>query len=92
MQLPNCKADVVHIRPTKGEKIMNVTRYFESMSTPNDTMFVEIDDRLRYTRRGSDWAKFREDLVQVLEQTVSTELSEAFAAATEEWLTAPELS
>ena len=55
-------------------------------------MFVEIDDRLRYTRRGDDWAKFREDLVQVLEQTVSTELSEEFAAATEEWLTAPELS
>lgn len=66
---------------------MNVTRYFESMSTPSDTMFVEIDDRLRYTRRGDDWAKFRADLIQVLEQTVSTELSEEFAAATEEWLT-----
>lgn len=75
----------------KKEKTVNVTRYFESMSEPNDTMFVEIDDRLRYTRRGSDWAKFREDLVQVLEQTVSTELSEEFAAATEEWESAPEL-
>ena len=24
---------------------MNVRRYFESLSEPNDTMFVEIDDR-----------------------------------------------
>ncbi len=64
---------------------MNVTRYFESMSEPNDTMFIEIDDRIRYTRRGNDWAQFRADLIQVLEQTVSTELSEQFAAATEEW-------
>ena len=54
---------------------MNVRRYFESLSEPNDTMFVEIDDRHRFTRRGDDWIKFREDLIQLLEQTISEELS-----------------
>ena len=28
---------------------MNVSRYFESLSEPNDTMFVEIGDRHRFT-------------------------------------------
>ena len=65
---------------------MNVRRYFESMSEPNDTMFVEIGDRHRFTRRGDDWTKFREDLIELLEQTVSEELSNEFAAATEGWV------
>ena len=50
---------------------MNVRRYLESMSEPNDTMFVEIEDRHRFTRRGDDWIKFREDLIELLEQTIS---------------------
>lgn len=65
---------------------MNVRRYFESMSEPNDTMFVEIDDRHRFTRRGDDWMKFREDLIQLLEQTISEELSQEFETATEDWI------
>ena len=64
---------------------MNVSRYFESMSEPNDTMFVEIDDRHRFTRRGDDWIKFREDLIELLEQTISEELSKEFEAATADW-------
>ena len=28
---------------------MNVRRYFESLSEPNDTMFVEIGDQHRFT-------------------------------------------
>ena len=65
---------------------MNIRRYFESMSTPNDTMFIEIGDRYRFTRRGDDWAKFREDIIQLLEQTVSDALSEEFEAATADWV------
>ena len=65
---------------------MNVRRYFESLSTPNDTMFVEIGDRHRFTRRGDDWAKFREDLIQLLEQTISEELSKEFEEATADWV------
>ena len=65
---------------------MHVRRYFESMSEPNDTMFVEIGDRYRFTRRGDDWLKFRSDLIEVLEQTVSEALSAEFAAATEDWV------
>lgn len=65
---------------------MNVRRYFESMSEPNDTMFVEIDDRHRFTRRGDDWLKFREDLIELLEQTISEELSKEFETATEDWM------
>ena len=57
---------------------MNVRRYFESLSEPNDTMYVEIGDIHRFTRRGDDWVKFREDLIQLLEQTISEELSKAF--------------
>ena len=64
---------------------MNVRRYFESMSDPNDTMFIEIGDRYRFTRRGDDWIKFREDIIQLLEQTVSEELSKDFEQATEDW-------
>lgn len=65
---------------------MNVRRYFESMSEPQDTMFVEIEDRHRFTRRGDDWLKFREDLIELLEQTISEELSKEFAEATEDWI------
>ena len=65
---------------------MNVRRYFESMSEPNDTMFVEIDDRHRFTRRGDDWLKFREDVIELLEQTISEELSKEFETATEDWI------
>lgn len=64
---------------------MHVRRYFESMSEPSDTMFVEIGDRYRFTRRGDDWLKFRADLIELLAQTVSDALSEEFAAATEDW-------
>ena len=65
---------------------MNVRRYLESMSEPNDTMFIEIGEIHRFTRRGDDWVKFREDIIQLLEQTVSDELSKEFAAATETWI------
>lgn len=65
---------------------MNVRRYLESMSEPNDTMFIEIADQHRFTRRGDDWIKFREDVIQLLEQTVSENVSEEFAAATEDWV------
>lgn len=65
---------------------MNVRRHFESMSEPKDTMFVEIGDRYRFTRRGDDWVKFREDLIELLEQTVSEDLSKEFAEATAEWV------
>lgn len=64
---------------------MQVTRYVESMSEPQDTMFVEIAGMHRFTRRGDDWAKFREDLIQLLEQTISEDLSKEFAAATTDW-------
>ncbi|MDE0325475.1 MAG: hypothetical protein OXN27_16305 [Candidatus Poribacteria bacterium] len=65
---------------------MNVRRYLESMSEPQDTMFVEIEDRHRFTRRGDDWIKFREDLIELLEQTISEDLSKEFAEATEDWI------
>lgn len=65
---------------------MQVKRYLESMSEPQDTMFVEIADMYRYTRRGDDWLKFREDLIQLIEQTISEDLSKAFAKATEAWI------
>ena len=65
---------------------MNIRRYFESMSDPNDTMFIEIGDRYRFTRRGDDWIKFREDIIELLEQTVSDELSKEFEEATADWV------
>ena len=68
---------------------MNVRRYFESMSEPQDTMFIEIEDRHRFTRRGDDWLKFREDLIELLEQTISEDLSKEFAEATEDWDSEP---
>ena len=64
---------------------MNVRRYFESLSKPNDTMFVEIGEH-RFTRRGDDWVKFREDLIELLDQTISEKLSKEFAEATEDWV------
>ena len=68
---------------------MNIRRHFESLSEPNDTMFVEIGGQHRFTRRGDDWVKFREDLIELLEQTISEDLSKAFAAATEDWGSEP---
>ena len=49
-------------------------------------MFVEIGDQHRFTRRGDDWVKFRADLIELLEQTISEELSKEFSEATEEWV------
>ena len=37
-------------------------------------------------RRGDDWVKFRADLIELLEQTISEELSKEFSEATEEWV------
>ena len=65
---------------------MNVRRHFESLSEPNDTMYVEIGGQHRFTRRGDDWIKFREDLIELLEQTISEDLSKEFAEATEDWI------
>ena len=65
---------------------MKVSRYFESLSEPNDTMFVEIEDLHRFTRRGKDWVKFREDLIQLVRDTISEALSEMFEKETEDWL------
>ena len=70
-----------------GEEKMQVRRYLESMSEPQDTMYIEIDGLHRFTRRGQDWLKFREDIIDLLEQTISEELSKEFAKATEDWLT-----
>lgn len=64
---------------------MEVKRYLESMSEPQDTMYVEIAGMHRFTRRGDDWAKFREDLIELIEQTISEDLSKEFAKATENW-------
>ncbi len=64
---------------------MQVKRYLESMSEPQDTMYVEIAGMHRFTRRGDDWAKFREDLIELLEQTISEDLSREFERATENW-------
>lgn len=65
---------------------MQVNRYLESMTEPQDTMFVEIAGMHRFTRRGQDWVKFREDLIQLLEQTISEDLSKEFAEATADWV------
>lgn len=64
---------------------MQVKRYLESMSEPQDTMYVEIDGLHRFTRRGDDWLKFREDLIELIEQTISEDLSKEFAEATGDW-------
>ena len=64
---------------------MQVKRYLESMSEPQDTMYVEIEGLHRFTRRGQDWIKFREDLIELIEQTISEELSKEFAEATVDW-------
>ncbi len=64
---------------------MQVKRYLESMSEPQDTMYVEIEGLHRFTRRGEDWLKFREDLIELIEQTISEELSKEFAESTENW-------
>ncbi len=64
---------------------MKVVHYSESLSQPKDTMFVEIDEEYRFTRRGKNWAKFRADLIQVIEETISAALAEEFAKETEDW-------
>ena len=64
---------------------MKVTRYFESLSNPKDTMFVLINDQYRFTGRGTNWAKFREHLIKVMKQTISEELAEEFEKETENW-------
>ena len=79
-----------HICSILTEKMrinMAIKRHLESMSEPNDTMYVEIDGMHRFTRRGDDWVKFREDLIELIEQTISEELSKNFAEATEDWIT-----
>ena len=65
---------------------MEIKRHFESMSEPNDTMYVEIDGMHRFTRRGDDWLKFREDLIELIEQTISEDLAKNFAEASEDWI------
>lgn len=65
---------------------MKVTRYFESHEKPNDTMFVEIDNRYRFTGRGTNWPKFRVYLVGVIKDTISDELAEAFEKETAAWI------
>jgi hypothetical protein len=67
---------------------MKVIRYTESLSKPKDTMFVEIDEQHRFTRRGQNWAKFRQDLVEVLKETISDELAEEFEKETADWASA----
>ena len=64
---------------------MKVVRYFESLSQPKDAMFVEIDSEYRFTRRGTNWGKFRQDLIELLGQTISEELAEQFTEQTEDW-------
>lgn len=64
---------------------MKVTRYFESLSQPNDTMFVEFDGPYRFTRRGQDWMKFREDLISLIKDTIADDLAETFANETVNW-------
>ena len=65
---------------------MKVNRYFESHHEPNDTMFVEIDNRYRFTGRGTNWEKFRAHLITVIKDTISDELAEEFEKSTEEWI------
>lgn len=67
---------------------MKVTRYLESHEKPNDTMFVEIDNRYRFTGRGADWGKFREHLINVIKDTISDELADEFEKETEDWASA----
>ena len=64
---------------------MKVIRYFESLSQPNDTMFVEFDGPYRFTRRGQDWLKFREDLISLIKDTIAEDLADTFATETENW-------
>jgi hypothetical protein len=64
---------------------MKVTRYFESHDDPNDTMFVEINNRYRFTGRGKNWENFREHLSQVIRDTISDELADEFEKETADW-------
>ena len=64
---------------------MKVTRYYESLSQPNDTMYVEIDGPHRFTRRGEDWEQFREDLISLIKDTIADDVAETFANETKNW-------
>ena len=65
---------------------MKVTRYYESLSQPNDTMFVEIDGSPSFSRgRGQDWVQFREDLISLIKDTIADDLAETFANETKNW-------
>ena len=64
---------------------MKVTHYFEAHEKPNDTMFVEINDRYRFTGQGTNWSKFREHLIEVVRNTISDELAEVFEKETADW-------
>ena len=50
-------------------------------------MFVEIDGPHRFTRRGQDWMKFREDLISLIKDTIAEDLADTFAHETENWST-----
>ena len=67
---------------------MKVNRYLESHQEPNDTMFVEIDNRYRFTGRGTDWGNFRAHLITVIKDTISDELADEFETNTEDWVSA----
>ena len=70
---------------------MKINRYLESRQKhhePNDTMFVEIDSRYRFTGRGTDWEKFRNHLITVIKDTISDEVAEEFEKNTEDWASA----
>ena len=67
---------------------MKINRYFESHHEANDTMFVEIDNRHRFTGRGTDWRAFRTHLVAVIKDTISDELAEEFERNTQDWVSA----
>ena len=67
---------------------MKINRYLESHHEPNDTMFVEIDSRYRFTARGADWEKFRSHLITVIKDTISDEVAEEFERDTEDWAVA----
>lgn len=65
---------------------MKIVRYFESHAKPNDTMFVEIDGRYRFTGRGRNWPKFREHLIKVIRSTIGDDVADEFEKETQDWV------
>jgi len=65
---------------------MKIIRYLESHEKPNDTMFVEIDGRYRFTGKGRNWAKFRGHLVKVIRSTISDDMADEFERETQSWV------